>query len=752
MNFLDANKKVIVNGVDEQPGKINYFVGKERSAWVTNLSHFSRVHYDELYPGVDFLFHGDHGRLKYDIELDAGIDPGVVRLEVAGADGLSIDDAGQLVIETAAGSVVQSRPVIHQSSNGTLVTVSGGWRLLDSRIVGFEVGAYDKSKPLVIDPVVSYATYVGYATPFGIDANKSDDVFVTGSAIAGFPATPGAFQPEAVGLRDAVVLCMNPIGSGLVYASYIGGNAHDEARDIVVDRDGSAYIGGDTDSFNMPLTSSDIIQFYKLAPDRSGFVAKLSADGSDLKFFTYMGARGEVNVRGIDVDDSGKVYVTGHTASALDFLVLDNVEHEVLGPRDVFVVKLNNDATQVDYLTFLRGSDMDRAVDIAVDASERAYIVGATRSTDLPVSDNAADDSFNGESDVFVGRLSGDGAIMEYLSYLGGSAADFPAGVAIGPQGYVYLAGTTLSTDFPVTAGAFQPQFGGGLQDAFVTILKAEGGGDIMHSTYLGGEDIDFATGIDVGITKEAWVSGGTLSTLFPTADPIQESLGGPQDGFIARLAADAGALKFSSYMGGANFDTLRGVALNAFGDPFLTGTADPGFPTTSAVFRPTWSFQGEIGPGLVLVRVGLNDTLPDLAISNDGGASFAGNNAFGVILGQIREQHVNADNPAVYVLRLKNRAALEDGFMIRAAGSRTGWTTRFYSAATGGVEVTDAVMGSGWYLGRFAAGSSDDFCLEVTPAVSAESFPPFSVDVIAISASNAQNRDVNRAKTRKLE
>jgi hypothetical protein len=393
-----------------------------------------------------------------------------------------------------------------------------------------------------------YSTYLGGSNAdygfFGIAVDGSGNAYVTGyTQSTNFPVTAGAYQTTfGGGSYDIFVTKLNASGSGLVYSTYLGGSSDDEGQGIAVDGSGNAYVTGLTGSTNYPVTAGAYQTTNHGSKDV--FVTKLNASGSGLVYSTYLGGNSYDEGDGIAVDGSGNAYVTGVTEST-NFPVTVGAYQTTHADSgyyvvyfDVFVTKLNAGGSGLMYSTYLGGSSDDLGLGIAVDGSGNAYVTGFTGSGNFPVTAGAYQTTFGGGyEDVFVTKLNASGSGLIYSTYLGGSGGDGGYGIAVDGSGNAYVTGWTDSTDFPVTAGAYQTTHGGGDYDVFVTKLNASGSG-LVYSTYLGGNDDDVGRAIAVDGSGNAYVAGYTQSTNFPvTAGAYQTTYGGGScDVFVTKI------------------------------------------------------------------------------------------------------------------------------------------------------------------------------------------------------------------------
>jgi len=552
LRLVGANPKATVTGSDELPGKSNYFLGNDPKKWRTNVPTYSKVRYRDVYPGVDLVYYGNQsGQLEYDFVVAPGADPAAIALEVGAGlvpargrpegSPLRIDAAGNLVIAVRGGDVHFNKPTVYQPDSGSsLVTrhsslVDGRFTLDAENRIQFALGPYDHSKPLVIDPE-------------------------------------------------------------LVYSTYLGGD-QDEANAIAVDSSGDAYVTGTTFSTNFPIVNP--FQATNKAQNGTAFVTKFNASGSELIYSTYLGGSVSDQGRAIAVDSSGSAYVAGSTCSS-DFPTAYPLEASLKGACDGFVTKLNASGTSLVYSTFLGGSGTtgisDEGTGIAVDSAGSAYVTGETWSTDFPTVNPIQ--GYGGGGDAFLCKFSAAGTALVYSTYLGGSGWDQGAGIAVDTAGNVYVIGSTNSTDFP-TVNAFQSAAGEYAEmygTAFVAKLNAAGSA-LVYSTYLGGSVSESGNGIAVDSAGNAYLTGATWSSDFPTVNPIEayQSKYAADNAFVAKLNAAGSALIYSTYLGGSGClynpgpgycgDEGFSIAIDSSGVAYVAGgTASNDFPTVNAI------------------------------------------------------------------------------------------------------------------------------------------------------------------------
>jgi hypothetical protein len=584
-----------MTGLDALPGKSHYFIGRDRSKWLRNVPRYAKVGYEGVYPGIDLVFYGtDQRQLEYDFMVAPGADPSAITLGIKGAEGLEIDAGGDLVIHMIGGEVRLLKPFVYQEVDGARRIVSGRYALQGDDQVGFAVAAYDASRPLIIDPVLAYSTYLGGSgtdSASRIAVDGAGNAYVTGqTSSVDFPAEgPSPDGPLQAyfggGTNDVFVTKVKANGTALVYSTYLGGNRDDQGFGIAVDGAGNAYVTGWTDSTNFP-TGTDAFQVVYGGGESDAFVAKLNPAGDVLVYSTYLGGSDGDAGYGVAVDTTGNAYVAGWTNS-LNFPTTASAFQTSFG--DAFVTKLDGTGSALMYSTYLSVNGEAEVGEIAVDAAGNAYVVGSLW-------------FFNGDTAAMVVKFDASGSKLVYFNTFrgtrsDGSLKDFGFGIAVDGDGNAYVTGWTKSPDFPTTENAFQPVFAGGKKcsrlscpgDVFVAKLDPDGA--LVYSSYLGGKDGDTAYDIAVDSAGSAYLTGVTASKRdFPTADPFQPAFGGGyQDAFVAKVDATGSALLYSSYLGGSGTDIGLGIAVDGDGNAYVTGwTTSTDFPTADP-FQPAF-------------------------------------------------------------------------------------------------------------------------------------------------------------------
>lgn len=602
MKFGGANPSPRVTGEDQLPGKSNYLIGSDPQKWRTNVPTYARIKYEDLYPGIDLVYYGNQRQLEYDFIVAPGADPDAIRISFQGAQKIRTDEEGNLLLNVGDGIIRQLKPVVYQEIDGVRRQVASSYALpgkkgsaLDRksaarpREIGLNLGAYDSSLPLVIDPV-------------------------------------------------------------LIYSTYIGGTGNDNSHAIAVDAAGSAYIGGYTNSVDFPGTANSVqpaLEANGNTGNPDGFVAKINPAGTAVIYSTYLGGTCTDIVNGIAVNAGGEVYLTGETGSGLvngmpncvsngsnpfrEFPQSNAFQPVHGGMTDAFVSRLNATGTGFVYSSFLGGSGSETGRAVAVDAAGNGFFTGDSLSQNFPTTAGAFDSSNAGSFDAYLVKIDPAGSGKIYSTLIGGGDFENGRGVAVDSAGNAYITGQTASgsvnscnipksNPFPTTSGSFQPAiapsgssncqnccsaFPGGtgvnpnLFDAYVAKFDSTGG-NLIYSTYLGGgtaaaassSGFDQGHAIAVDGAGNAYITGVTGSSDFPTLNPIQAAYGGgsqpPGDAFVTKLNASGSALIYSTYLGGDGFDEGTGIAVSVTGEAFVSGTGGgSGFPTVDPIPMP---------------------------------------------------------------------------------------------------------------------------------------------------------------------
>ncbi len=606
MSFPGAKSSPVMTSSDRQTGASSYFVGNDPARWVTGAANFGRVSYRELYPGVDLAFYGNQGQLEYDFVVAAGANPKAIRLQFEGVDGMRVDGVGDLVLTTAAGEIRQHKPIVYQQDADGRHVVDGRYVIQGGNRVAFEVAKYDHDKTLVIDPAITFGTYLGSpgeevandaisaaasnSTYPAVAVDFQGNVYVTGfngdlpSTFTGDPKT--LTGPSSGGGTEVFVLKMNASGTTLLYAVVFGGAFTDVPGGIAVDLVGNAYITGFTNSLNFPVTTGAAQS--SLNGNPNAFVTEVNATGTALVYSTYLGGSGLFWGRGIAVDSSGNAYVTG-TAEASGSTPFPLVNPISTTPSSGFLTEVQAGGTSFAYSTYLSAGI---GYGVAVDASGSAYVTGSTGSPANPA-----------PSQGYVLKVNPGGTGTAYETKLGSSGANLLTagfGVALDKQGDVYLAGMTNDPNFPqVSAGAPQAKFGGGLYDGFA--VKLNSSGSLAYGTYIGGLGSSFlperASGIGVDQDGNVYVSGTTQCIGFPTVSSISGARNGTAS-VLMKGTINGSTSNWASTGLAGSFDQVTALAFDPSGNLYAGASAlnaAGGGIYKQASGSSTWAATGSI-------------------------------------------------------------------------------------------------------------------------------------------------------------
>jgi len=705
ITFARQNRAKHIIGLDELPWRSNYLTGGNPKHWRTNVRVYFRIKYESICEGVDAIFYGNQRELEYDFIVAPGADFKTIGVKFQDERGITLDGSGDLLIKSSLGEFRQRKPFIYQQTNGTVHPVAGGYVIREHNEVGFEIGDYDRTQTLVIDPVFAYSTSIGGGgndTANAVAMDGFGNAYVTGITTSTDFPTINAFQSSlsvgvSVGHSDVFVAKLNPQGTALVYSTYLGGTSSDGAHAIAVDSAGSAYVTGYTLSRDFPTTAGAFQRASSAGGD--AFVTKLTPAGNGLSYSTYLGGSlvsEQVpfpNVgRGIAIDDTGHAYVAGYTYSSQFPLKRPAQAQFNKGsaaccdcstffplPRqeDAFVTKLDPSGTQLIYSTFIGGSNADEAYGIAIDSTGSAYVAGGTCSTDLT--------GVSGDSDALLGaflvKLNPSGKKFVYAKRLGGRGKELANSVSVDAEGNAYVTGLTDSDDFPTTSSALQTRLGG----------------SVLYQTHDGGGMFRSITGLP---------NSSVTAVAVDPSNPLRV--------FAGLNARFSGSGLLTSTDGGETWDN-PGIA--GFPYPFVWGIAvDPknssviytelfkstngGSSWTFMGFPPGAPFSAPFGPSQILIDP---DDSSTLYVLSRGGALgdvlitphfFKSTNA-GITWNPVRRD-LNLFTPRSVVLDTKNGANIfaVDGDLYRSTDGGTTWRIpydEFHSFNTLAIDPNDS-------------------------------------------------------------
>lgn len=615
LKLMGANANSEFEGVDLLPGKTNYFLGNNSAQWHSGVLNYSRVRNRNVYPGIDVVYYGNQQQLEYDFLVAAGADPEAIQFQFEGVGKLGLDGNGDLLLQTAAGELRQHKPQIYQQMNGNKREIAGGYRLHDDGHISFRLGPYDKSLPLVIDPVLSYSALIGDANGLGMAVDQQGNAYVIGvTQSLSFPITPGAYRPAhgRSGSNIAFITKINPTGTAVLYSTFFGGFSNvDLPNNLTIDSSGNAYIVGATTATDFPVTAGAYqTQLSAGSSNVAGdaFITKLNADGSGLLYSTYLGGSGGHDIaQSIEVDAAGNAYIGGSAASG--FPITPGAAQSTLMNEigSGFVAKLSPNGDRLFYSTYRTANTRTGVSDIALDSAGNVYLTGERFPRPYVAKLNAT-----GTQYLFVRELDA------------GNNYNEGKGIALDSAGNVYITGIA-GPGLATTANAFQRTFGGNPTDAFVA--KVSSAGTVLYTSYLGGNSEDTGSAIAVDSTGNAFVTGKTGSSNFPvTPNAIQSALtafpgsssGDRYDAFVTKVNTAGSSLAFSSYLGGYDADEGRAISIvqnQIYVGGWTTGTASffgLSYPTTAGALQTR---SGRVAAFVTKIDESINGTA-DLAAS----------------------------------------------------------------------------------------------------------------------------------------
>ncbi|WOO35280.1 SBBP repeat-containing protein [Anaerocolumna sp. AGMB13020] len=594
LTFIDADALSTPIGLNQNDGYFNYIYSGLQEKNHINIPNYDKLQYKNLWEGIDLELYGDEHGLKYNWLLRSPELLEKIRFKWTGVQSITFTHDKGLCIKHAEGSWIDPSPVAWQELNGENIPVTCEYQMNSQGEIGFKIlGEYDCEAPLIIDPLIQYATFLGgngIDTASSIAVDCHGYIYVIGTTLSNnFPVTDGAFQTFPIGTSNVFVTKFAPDGIGLIYSTYLGGSERNVGFDISLDKCGCAYITGYTTSKDFPVTPC-AFQTQNSSDDDIGYISKLSSDGSYLVYSSYLGGGKFTLAAGIKVDDCGCAYVTG-TTYATDFPVTPYAfQTKLNGVSSAFLTKISPDGRYLIYSSYFGGDNFTSGSTIGLDDLNHAYIAGGTNSIELPVTPGAFQTQYGGGvDDGYIAKFACDGSSLIYSTYLGGSLVDMVVGIQVNEDGTAAVIGATASSNFPVTAGAFQTTLRGDV-NVFVSILSADGR-RLKRSTYLGGSNIENGNSIDVDSQRNVYVTGITLSDDFPiTPEILPSHLSGSSDAFVTILTPDLNQLVLSYYLGGSNEDAGNKITVGCNGTFYVVGTTSSSdFPVSSDAFQTAY-------------------------------------------------------------------------------------------------------------------------------------------------------------------
>lgn len=771
LQLMGHNSQAKIAGVGAVIARSNYFIGRDPRKWKVEVPHFERIQHENVYPGIDLIYYGKDSSVEFDFVVSPEANPQNIRLRIGTHNRVKLSNGGDLLVETASGELRLNRPIAYQEESGTRKPVIADF-VLEGREVGLQLGKYDPSKKLVVDPVLNYSTFLGGASNIdvglAIAVDPQGNTYVAGqTSSTNFP-TQGALQGGLRGSADIFVSKINAAGTAVIFSTFIGGSDFDAASGIALDNSGNIYLAGGTSSPDFPTVNpfqaSPGGGVCSGAPCSDAVLLKLNSSGNALVYSTYLGGNNQEHAwGGVVVDQAGNAYIAGQTLST-NFPVFSafqnalapggtcrDIANQVIPCPDAYIAKLDASGRNLIYSTYLGGSELEGAEGLALDPVGSVYITGVTTSSNFPTL-NAAQPQFGGGqcpvscANAFVAKLTPNGQSLSYATYLGG-LSDVATGLAIAADstGNAYVTGFTGSPTFPVL-NALQSLYSGVPFDAFLTKLNTSGA--LAYSTFLGGNGDDRGWGIGVDSGGRAHVAGLAGSTNFPTMNPFQPSNAGDGDGFLASFNPSGTSLSPATFLGGGDFDQALAIALDTAGSAYISGiTTSANFPVTPGVLQP--SFAGPICPPNVGGNCGDAFVLK-VAVDNPVMALSVPTLSFNpqIVGTQTSHQSVTLTNVGGSILNLTSVSASGDFTVSHTCGSSLSAGATCTVAAvfsptstgqrTGTVTFVSNAPGSPHTVGL--TGTGIDFSLSGTPTsntITAGQTASFTVNVDPVSGFN---------------
>lgn len=583
-----TNPDAQIVGLKLLPSTSSYFTSKTPKHWVHGAPHYSGVKYKGIYPGINLEYYGNRQELEYDFIVKPGADPTQIKMTYEGVDLVTVDKNGNAILEFNNTALIQKRPYVFQTINGIEKEIAAEYAVYVSGadgktpLMGFRLLAtYDKSKELIIDPILSYSSLLGgdlYNSGSNIAVDNAGNSYVLSRT----------FSVDNTDANADSVLCQNNCqsnvmvskfsssGSNLLWSVILSGSGDEDGSGIAVDDDNNVYIAGWTNSEDFPLLKANDYYFDGLS---EGFITKIDSSGTKLLFSTYAGnARSEI-ITDINLASNGDVLISGRTSKP-QFSESDHLNNDQRINTDGFISRYSNDGREHLFTEYIGGSRFDSVDALTSDEQGNIYVTGTTDSANFPVK-NALYSKLSGVSDAFVSQYSADGKRLLFSSFIGGDGAEYGKDICLDRTGKPVIAGVTTSNNLPVKNAFDATRNGiGGDWDSFVTKLSANGD-KLIHSSYLGGSLGDYATSIKVDKLNNTFVAGYTLSEDFPALNGIFDTLNGKSDLFISKISASGKILSYSTLFGGSHEESYADIEIDSTNSLHVTGiTYSEDFPS----------------------------------------------------------------------------------------------------------------------------------------------------------------------------
>ena len=592
--WINGNDKLVFKKLKKHKTYYNYLIGTDVSKHTSNVGLFEELTADNLYNGIDIKYYHSNATLRYDLIVKPNADPSQIKIQLNGAIKINKDENGNIILHTTIGDMSMQDLYVYEKESSKQIDCN--WVVNKNNELTLSIGSYNKTNTLIIDPLI-YSTYIGgsnYEMAEDVAVNNIGEAFITGSTQSpNFDFTVGGYQTMFNGIWDCFISKINSTGGSLIYSTFIGGSSSDMSNSIVVDKVGNSYITGATSSTNYYVTAG---AYQTTQTNGDVFVSKLNSSGTALIYSTYIGGTDGEVAYSITIDAQDNAYITGVTTS-LDYDVSSGAFQIVHsgGIEDAFITKLNPIGSTLVYSTLLGGFYRDCGYSITIDSLKNAYVTGYTHSADFPTTVGAFQTlSTNSNvmyNDIFLTKINANGTNLLYSTFIGGSDGDVGTGIEVDIYGNAYIAGISLSIDFPVTSGVVQSTIGGTSDPDCVIVKVNPSGNSLVFSTYFGGINFDRAMGIALDHNLDILITGYTASAnLYTTVSALQPSITGfgNSDAFLTKINNAGTIIMYSTFLGGSMWDESHDITIDSLDKIYLTGmTESTNFPVTSGVYQP---------------------------------------------------------------------------------------------------------------------------------------------------------------------
>ncbi len=580
IKFNNSNTHTKISGISPLNTSINYFLGNNKNNWITDVPNFEKVKYEELYNGINLIFYGKQNELEYDFVIEPYANPGQISFSVENADNLFINTNGNITIRKDEHDIKMNAPKIYQIIGNKIINVDGNFILDEVNNLRFDLGKYDKSFPLIIDPIIIFSTYFGGGNSdfaYDIALDNGNNIYLIGETISSDFPIKNAVQPtRGGGWGDIFISKINSAGTEIIFSTFLGGSNSDIGNGITLDQNGNIYLIGNTSSTDFPIKNA-LQSTLGSSNWGDAFITILNNSGSEILFSSYLGGSGSEMGNSIAVGNDNSFVITGLTTST-NFPLVNAFQNNLSGgifPQDIFITKFAPLATGLVYSTYLGNSSIlsELGKDVVIDSKNNAIIIGSTGAVDFPLV-NPLQNKIGGSYDVFVTKFSPLG-VPVFSTFLGGTQIDQGEGIAVDKNDDIYITGHTNSADFP-TKNPIQNKGGIFDNDIFISKISSDGQ-SLIYSTYLAGTDGDAGNDIAVNDKSEAYVTGSTSSDDFNTVNSLQDYNAGifppyRTDIFVAKLNASGDKFIYSTYIGGNQDDEGNGIKVDKNSNAVITG------------------------------------------------------------------------------------------------------------------------------------------------------------------------------------